>query len=315
MVVLPVRDPLLWASATRRRRQLMGRVLRAAAPVLPRRDPPQRPVFVIGAPRSGTTVVFELLDQSPELASLGRESHLLWEMFHPMDERRHRSHRLAEVEPSDRERKVLSWAIGHISRGRRYLDKYPRMSLRVEYLDRLYPDAHFVHVVRDGREVVSSLITGWRTPGRFGLGTRLPVPLEIEGYEGSVWRFLLPPGWEEYAQGRRLEEVCAFQWVEANRAVLEARDRIPPDRWTQVRYESLVGEPVDTARRLAHELGVGTEGIEAWAAGLDRRVTRTAVSTPRRGKWAEEHGAEIARVLPMLDPMMGRLGYDATVDA
>jgi hypothetical protein len=315
MVVLGGRDPLLWASATRRRRQLMGRALRAAAPVLPRHAPPHRPVFVIGAPRSGTTLVFELLDQSPEVASLGRESHLLWEMFHPMHERRQRSHRLAEVEPTARERRVLNWAIAHISRGRRYLDKYPRMSLRVEYLDRLYPDAHFVHVVRDGREVASSLITGWRTPGRFGLGTQLPVPLQIEGYEGAVWRFLLPPGWEEYAQGHTLEEVCAFQWVAANQAVLEARDRISPDRWTEVRYESLVSEPVETARKLTDDLGVGAEGVEDWAAGLDRRVTRTAVSTPRQGKWAEEHGAEIARVLPMLDPMMRRLGYDATVDA
>jgi len=61
---------LRWAAKTRRRHRLAGAVLRDAAPMLPRAPDPVAPVFVIGAPRSGTTLVFELFDRSPSLASL-----------------------------------------------------------------------------------------------------------------------------------------------------------------------------------------------------------------------------------------------------
>src|SRR2546422_118126 len=80
--------------------------------------------------------------------------------------------------------------------GRRYLDKLPRNPLRVLYLQSLFPDASFVFLRRDGRAVVSSLMTGWRSGARFGRGMVPPIPLAIEGYEGTTWKFLLPPGWE-----------------------------------------------------------------------------------------------------------------------
>jgi hypothetical protein len=42
----------------------------------------QRPVFVIGVPRSGTTMLFYLLRESSELGALPREGHDVWRMFH-----------------------------------------------------------------------------------------------------------------------------------------------------------------------------------------------------------------------------------------
>ena len=70
------------ASRSRRRRMLAGAVLRPAAPLLPRKGPPHEPVFILGSPRSGTTLLFETVGHSPGLGALPGESHLLWEMFH-----------------------------------------------------------------------------------------------------------------------------------------------------------------------------------------------------------------------------------------
>jgi len=298
---------LRWAAKTRRRHRLAGAVLRDAAPMLPRAPDPVAPVFVIGAPRSGTTLVFELFDLSPSLAPLGVESHLLWDAFHRLSDRGDHSVPAAAV--TDRERRALSWAIRRIAGDRTYLDKYPRLCLRVPYLAALYPDARFVHVVRDGRAVTSSLITAWRTPGRFGLGTRLPVPLQIEGYEGDTWRFLVPPGWRDLAQGATLAEVCAFQWSAANQAVLAARDGMPGERWTEIRYEQLVSDPAVTMSAAMERLGIsGDEVVEA-AEGLGSSVTRTAVTAPRTDKWRDENPDEIASVLDRLEPVMTQLGY------
>jgi hypothetical protein len=301
---------LRWAAMTRRRHRAAGRILRAAAPALPAAVPPRRPIFILGSPRSGTTMLFQLLDRSRAVASLGYGSQFIWEMFRPRQIEPGRSHAAGPGDITARERKVVNWAIEQVAGDMPYLDKFPRMVLRAEYLAALYPDARFVWIVRDGRSVVSSLITGWNTPGKFGQGTVLPVPLRVDGYGGSVWRFVLPAGWEAYTSGRTLAEVCAFQWASSNTALLEARERLGHDRFYQVRYEDLVRSPVETtAAMLAHLDLADDPDVLAHAAALDRNVTQTAVTAPRPEKWRDENPEAVQSILQQIAPVMDRLGY------
>lgn len=298
------------AARSRRRRRFAGTILRAAAPLLPRKRPPNQPIFILGSPRSGTTLLFEVLGRSPHVASLEVESHFLWEMFHPLEAAGFSSHELGPQDFSRRERRVLYWVIDRVSEGRRYLDKAPRNCLRVPYLHALFPGAWFVHLKRDGRAAVSSLITGWRSPGGMFPGTPMPVPLSIEGYEGHTWKFLVPPGWEGYTKGKSLEEVCAFQWISANEAILDARDAVGPDRWIELSYEEFVRAPREQTVDLLHRLGLAVDAaVLDRAAGLDRHVTK-AVTPPRPDKWRAENPQEIERILPMIEPTMRRLGYE-----
>ena len=311
------RAPFLrWAAGTRRRHEVVGAGLRHFAPLLRDKPAPREPVFILGSPRSGTTMLFNLLDRSPRLVSLGKGSHFLWDMFHTIQASGWTSHAVGEGDITDRERKVLDWVIQRICAGDRYLDKFPRNCLRAEYLHALFPDASVVYIWRDGRSVVSSLMTGWRTEGKFGQGTVLPVPLSIEGYSGREWRFLVPPGWEAYASGRSLAEVCAFQWIEANDAVLAARERLGTHRWVDVRYEDLLEAPVDVTKDIFDGIGCEIdEEVLRWASELDTHVSKTAVSTPSRDKWRTEHPQEIESILPMIEPMMRRLGYETGIAA
>jgi hypothetical protein len=255
-------------------------------------------------------MLFQLLDSSRSLASLGLGSHFLWEMYHPIDEAGWMSHAVDPSTITSNERRVIDWSIHRVTGGARYLDKYPRMCLRVEYLEAMFPDARFVYITRDGRAAVSSLITGWRTPAKFGQGTHLPVRLDIEGYDGPVWKFLVPPGWREYVSGRSLAQVCAFQWSAANHAVLDAKRHVAEDRWVDVRYEDIVDDPVPTIGRLLERLGMGgDQHVLEHAAQLDRRVTQTAVTPPRPDKWRSENPSEVASIMPQIGPMMQRLGY------
>lgn len=306
---------LRWAAVSRRRRALAGALLRTAAPVLPRTSPPDQPVFILGSPRSGTTLLFEVLGRSPELASLERESHFLWEMFHDLPAAAYGSHRVGPADITPNERRVLHWAVDRVSRGgRRYLDKAPRNCLRVPYLAELFPGAWFVHLKRDGRAAVSSLITGWRSPGAMFPGAEMPLPLSIDGYPGTTWKFLVPPGWEEYATGRTLEEVCAFQWISANEAILRAREDLGSDRWIELSYESFVQAPRERTAELLERLGLRQDRTVLDEAGsLDRHVTK-AVTAPRPDKWRTENPREIERIVPMILPTMRRLGYEIELE-
>lgn len=264
----------------------------------------------MGSPRSGTTMLFDVLRSSRRLASLEGESHLLWETYHPSTQPRWMSHAIEPGSITAAERRVVYWVVRAISESRRYLDKSPRNAVRVPYLQSLFPDASFVFLKRDGRATVSSLITGWRSESKVFGGVDVRTPLEIDGYSGTAWRFVAPPGWRAFATGHTLAEVCAFQWVAVNEALLDAREHVDPARWMEVAYERFVDAPIEETASLLQRLGLDADAaVLDRAANLDRNVSKVAVTPPRPDKWREEHAEEIERILPLIAPTMRRLGY------
>jgi Sulfotransferase family len=269
---------------------------------------PRRPVFLIGCPRSGTTLLLDTLLRSPELGTVQREGHVLWDEFHPRARRVERSDALDASDVSEREREYVYTAIRLFARRRRFVDKTPENSLRIPYLAELFPDATFVFLRRRAADTVNSLIEGWRARPRF-VTHRLPEPLEgIAPLDGHLWSFALIPGWREL-RGSPLEEICAQQYVACNEAVLAAQPAIPPARWLEVAYEDLIATPVDELRRIFSALDVTFTAGDAEVAAAARRQTRTTLTPPRPEKWREQNPDAIERILPLVAETERRLGY------
>lgn len=144
------------------------------------------PVFIVGVPRSGTTLLRMMLDSHPSLA-IPPETHFLLDLF--------ASHRATEITRYTLLKTILSsprwndfclssqhledslmnihpFSIGagitcfyHLYASRfdkpRWGDKTPQYSLLVNHLSREIPEIKFVHVVRDGRDVFLSLKSTW----------------------------------------------------------------------------------------------------------------------------------------------------------
>ena len=290
-------------------RRNVPRVAQPLSLVLPRADAPTRPVLLIGCPRSGTSLLLQLLLSSPELRSVQSEGHILWQPYHHPRDRGWDSDALGAGDVSDRERGYVNLAIRLVVRDRRFVDKTPENCLRVSYLRALFPDATFVFLRRRGADNVSSLMEGWRARPRF-VTYRLPEPLEgIARLGADRWSFVLIPGWRELRRAP-LEEICARQYIACNEAALAARDGIDPSSWLDLAYEDLIAAPVETTRRLFEALGVAYDGrVEAAAANLHRTPSRTALSPPRAGKWRDQNRAEVERILPLVRPTEERLGW------
>jgi hypothetical protein len=192
--------------------------------------------------------------------------------------------------------------------GIRLLEKTPENCLRLPFLLALFPDARIIYLTRDGRSNVSSLIEGWRQPHLFP-GYRVPVPLAIPGYHRDRWAFTLIPGWQELTASP-LEEVCAWQWIRCNEAVL---DFLVTDGKSMphlvVRHESLVQQPGDTLRQIADLIEVDWDHLSHFASSLPQI---NVVSAPRREKWRQQNPAAIARIEPLIASMMARLGYESS---
>lgn len=267
-------------------------VRHAASPVVPPAAQPavlEQPVFIVAAPRSGSTLLFETLAQSRGLSTLGGEAHWLVESIPELrpGQARTTSNRLTadDVTAERRDhivRQITDRLVDHAGQplaadgATIFLEKTPKNALRIPFFDRIFPDARFIFLWRDPRENISSIMEAWRS-GRFTTYRGLP------GFP-EPWSLLLPPGYEAM-RGQPLEEIAAFQWDTTNRIVLDDLSTLAPDRWTSVAYADLVSDPAATIERLLGFLGI--EPDAAVAAHLDRplphsRYTQTA---PSAKKW------------------------------
>jgi hypothetical protein len=178
------------------------------------------------------------------------------------------------------------------------LEKTPKNSLRVPFLARVFPEARFIYLYRDPRQVLSSMIEAW-TSGRFRTYPQLP------GWTGAAWSLLLVPGWRELI-GRPLQEVVAAQWNAATRLLIDDLEALPTERCTIARYDALVADPTAEIRRL-HE----AVGLDMDAGEVSLRLSKYTVSPPDAEKW-RRHAAEIEAVLPSLAEQIARAERFAT---
>ena len=270
-----------------------------------------KPIFIIGAPRSGTSILFSVLRSSEHVAHWPGEAHEVWEADHHPALRGWDSNvaGAADAEGSiDRIRREFFLVTGGT---KRLIDKTPRNVLRVPFVDRIFPDARYVFLMRDGRDNVNSLINAWRSP-RYRT-YRLPEPHSIPGVDPNWWKFVLYPGWRDDVGGP-LEVVCAHQWVAANEHALDAFADIPESRWTKLRYEDLVARPDAEIGRVLAFLGLPHDAAVMSKAAALNRTPINVVTPPERGKWRKENPEEIASVLSLLRPTMERMGYPPDED-
>lgn len=221
----------------------------------------ERPVILVSAPRSGSTMFFEALEKSPDLCSIGGESHGLMEsiaMLHPSS-RNYDSNVLAAKHCSQdiaRELHLRFWRSATRPDGSKpavgesihLLEKTPKNALRIPFMKQLFPDARFVYLYRDPKSVLASMIDAWQS-GKFRTYPDLP------GWAGLPWSLLLTPGWRELI-GQPLHHIVAHQWVAATRIMLDDLEALDPQAVVKVRYESLLADPRSELDRVCAFCGI-----------------------------------------------------------
>lgn len=284
-------------------------VVAAAAPAAPRFD---RPVFIVSAPRSGSTLLFETLACTPQAWTVGGEAHWLVEGFPELCpgapgvdnnrvEARHatpaireavRARILERLQGASREPLPAAFT-GAL----RFLEKTPKNALRIPFFNAVFPDALFVFLWRDPRPNISSIMEAWRS-------NRWVTYRELEGWDGP-WSMLLPPGWREM-RGWPLEEVAAFQWRTANRIIAEDLTALGAGRSIMVSYEEFLRDPAAEVRRICDFAGWQfDEALRQRVAG-PLPLSRYTQTQPQPDKWRKNESA-IERVMPSLEETWTRL--------
>ena len=244
----------------------------------------ERLVFVVGSPRSGTTFTGSALGTLPGFVDLDEVQP--WKAAIP---------ELLEL-PDDAVAQRLRTILERVRRlglatGLRGVEQTPETSFVLPAALRAYPEAVAVHVVRDGRDVVTSLLErGWLSADRTGADdARLAF--------GSHARF-----WVERGREQEFTEVsdatrAAWAW----RRYVAAAQAVP-GRTVVVRYEQLVADPLAAAAPVAERLGVAPEPVaEAFSAVHDRSA----------GRWRRDlTAAQVADVEREAGETLAALGYE-----
>lgn len=222
------------------------RVLRQGGPRLGASD--DRMVFVVGSPRSGTTFLGRSIGSLPGFVDLGEVA--------PLKAAIPELSRLAPEAAAERIRRMLIVARRLSLVGpRRAVEQTPESAFVVGAIRLAFPAAKVVHIIRDGRDVVCSLLErGWLTARRRGEDDDAGLPFGAE-----------PRFWVEPARADEFGRVsdarrAAWAW---RRYVSAARSAEP----LELRYEELAHDPRGVAGRLAEFLGAPRDQLVGMLQG------------------------------------------------
>jgi len=225
-----------------------------------------KPIFIVGVPRSGTTLLYDMMACHKELAFFSQISlrDILSDEFMEFVYLRRR---LFEIRrwPFSRdgfEVRVTtsfemphefglfwnkwiekSWAQAHdvtdsaceglrnmvgnllTKKGKkRFLNKEPSHSIRIEYLNKIFPGAIFINIIRHGIPTVASMTRDSRLfnfpDGYFGLSLKNDNQMNFDLFERH-----------------------ARQWIEVNEEIQRAKNNLKKDQYYEIKYEDFTSHP------------------------------------------------------------------------
>lgn len=277
--------------------------------------PPVRskaPVFVLGCPRSGTTVLYHMLLSAGNFAIYRAESNVFSVLQPRFGDFRSESHRrnlmrywlksklfhVSGLEAGAIQEKILRDCHGagdflrivmeesaSLQGVERWADCTPDHLLYMREIKREIPDALFVHIIRDGRDVALSYAKqGWSYPFPWDRNQQVAVA-------GLYWEWIV-------SKGRGSSRALGRDYYELH-------------------YEDLVEKPHETLRALGNFVGqeLDYDRIQQVGIGSVREPNSSFAAGPGAGfhpvrRWAEQMSSEqLGSFEALVGDFLSALGY------
>ncbi len=290
-------------------------------------SPDQRPVVIIGAARSGTNMLRDVLTKIPGVGTWPcDEINYIWRYGnarYPTD----------ELLPKHATEKVKSFIqkkfkqMAQELNCRVLIEKTCANSLRVPFVNEILPHARFIFLIRDGRDVVASALRRWKSPLNVSyiLQKAKYVPyLDVPFYAGRFLNHrlrkifstnnILPtwgPRYEGIDQHRKdlsLAEVASLQWKYSVSKSAEALEQIPQDRVLRIYYEEFVRNPSAILPAILNFITDGRNDRFKCPEAVFSQVHASSANI-----WAQTLcETELKKIMPIIEGELKCFGYPST---
>lgn len=279
-----------------------------------------KPIIILGAPRSGTSVLARIIGQHPDVSIL-REPRLVW---------RYGNDAKSDIlEAADARPEVVDYIQQRLGTmleaegGGRMLEKTPSNSLRVPFVDRVFPDARYLHILRNGYDATMSIQSYWRghtggvTYGRIDQNESI-LKQRIREMHPSQFPYYLPeflgrfmphtdkslpktvwgprlPAMMQYVKSIGLLPVCALQWRTCTELACHHGRQLGSERYRELWLHQLNRDTVAALLEFL-ELDFVPEIESYFETHFDKRKP-----SARHSEATEQ---ELAQMRPWVEPTM-----------
>ena len=297
-------------------------------------------VFIIGSPRSGTTLLGEILDKHKKI-SQWYEPYFVWDHYF--------RNYLHDVRASDDATKKIRKQIYNDflkykkkTGSELIVDKSPRNSLKIPFIRKIFPQARFIHIVRDGRDVTLSIYKEWirrkeivnnleinngyketftviakwlnrqpfikdkirafwfETHGHFINKSRHLNRLRWNDEVGWGPRF---KGWNKQFYQQSMLQFNANQWLKCVESIYKSWPEISAEKKLEIRYEELISKGEKVIKKILDFLGLKKN--ELFFSSIPQ------LKKDNFNKWRKEFSSEqVKEIHSILSPMLLKLGYE-----
>lgn len=159
--------------------------------------------------------------------------------------------------------KLMEPMVGDLPTGHLFLEKTPNHALWMSEIVEMLPKARFINILRDGRDVVSSLLAASRT-----------------------WAYWAP---NNAFRASRI-------WVRSVEAAEKAMKKMSPEQFYEVRYEQLLNSPQLVLQNVCRFLDIdwaNNEILEAIRKNDAKVALKSATPIPIKGEFSLVSGTEV----------------------
>jgi len=279
-------------------------------------EPPAKefrdPVFLVGAMRSGTTLLMNTLSEHPQLLKVGFELNKVWTEIGGAPIRSGCLERTEDDLKMEFSNNMTAYLTDYLSKSKSFLrhlarisqrnifgsggvfydwdnvfllNKNPHLSNKVRYLDGMFPKSKFIVIVRSPFGQCASLKMFFdkshRQDGRYKY-----LPEE----EGSCWLNVPKEEVHKYDKKRLIpgnSELLAEAWLNINYTMFKHLEKIPAERKVIISYEELMNNRPESIKNIFDKLNLKTDyqNVVNRIIEKERKIHNTSTSGNPLEKW------------------------------
>ncbi len=280
------------------------------------------PVIIIGAGRSGTNMLRDVLVQLPGVKTWPcDEINYIWRHGNRGYATDEFCRSMATDPVKGYIRRAFHWA-ERVYNADVVVEKTCANSLRCGFVHEVVPNAKFVHLIRDGRDVAVSAAERWRAPLDVPYLARkarfvpwMDLPYYASRYFGNrVYRIVSGKkrlavwgpkfdGIDRTFREHSLIEACALQWRRCVQSATSQLSELPAGQVYSLRYEDLTLRPVEEMRKVLDFLGL--QCTESRLSELTAEINHRSVGRWRSKMEPQSHST----IQHLIGDELNRHGY------